>query len=204
MEWRNFSARNRQRRPAGFITPAEPTRAAHAPSGPEWVHEIKFDGFRIVAMKDNDRVRLWSRFGNDLTARFSAIRDAVAGLPVDRVLIDGEAVVLRGDGYCDFGALLERRASQQAVLVAFDLMQAGGEDLRPFPLAERRSRLERLLAQERSGVMLSQAIAGDGPTVFRHAEKLGLEGIVSKRVDKAYPRGRTKHWLKIKSAQYRR
>ncbi|MGJ0425787.1 hypothetical protein [Methylocystis sp.] len=93
MEWRNFSARNRQRRPAGFIPPAQPTRAAHAPSGPEWVHEVKFDGFRIVAMKDNDRVRLWSRFGNDLTARFSAIRDAVAGLPIDRVLIDGEAVV---------------------------------------------------------------------------------------------------------------
>ncbi|WP_407659839.1 ATP-dependent DNA ligase [Methylocystis suflitae] len=69
---------------SGIIPLAEPTRAAHAPSGPEWVHEIKFDGFRIVAMKDNNRVRLWSRFGNELTARFSAIRDAVAG-PLDRV-----------------------------------------------------------------------------------------------------------------------
>lgn len=204
MEWRNFSARNRQRRPVGFVAPAEPTRAAHAPSGPEWVHEIKFDGFRVVAMKDNDRVRLWSRFGNDLTARFPAIRDAVAELPIDRVLIDGEAVVLRSDGYCDFGALLERRAAQEARLIAFDLLQIEDEDLRSLPLGERKSRLEQLLEQQRAGVLLSQAIGGDGTLVFRHAEKLGLEGIVSKRLDKAYPRGRTKHWLKIKSAQYRR
>lgn len=148
-------------------------------------------------------MRLWSRFGNDLTARFPAIRDAVAELPIDRALIDGEAVVLRSDGYCDFAALLERRAAQEARLIAFDLLQIEGEDLRPLPLGERKSRLEQLLEQ-RAGLMLSQAIGGDGPLVFRHAEKLGLEGIVSKRLDKAYPRGRTKNWLKIKSAQYQR
>ncbi|MGZ9112136.1 MAG: ATP-dependent DNA ligase [Rhodoplanes sp.] len=106
------------------------------------------------------------------------------------------------DGYCDFEALFERRATHTARLVAFDVMQIEGEDLRARPLAERRRRLDQLLDPERGAVMLSKPIAGDGPTVFRHAEKLGLEGIVSKRAD--YPSGPTKNWLKIKSAHYRR
>lgn len=202
MEWRSRSPRNQGKRPSGFIVPAEPGRAAIAPSGAEWIHEIKFDGFRIVARKDGDRVSLWSRFGNDLTLRFPAIRDAVRGLEVDRAVLDGEAVVLRPDGYCDFEAMLDRR-SQQATLVAFDLMWVGSDDLRPLLLAERRRWLD-LLCQEHSGVNVSRPIAGDGPTVFRHAEKLGLEGIVSKRIDKPYPSGPTNHWLKIKSAQYQR
>ena len=147
-------------------------------------------------------MRLWSRSGNDLTARFPAIWDAIAGLSVDSVVIDGEAVILRSDGYCDFEAMLDRRG-RDAVLIAFDLLRTDS-DLRPLALADRRARLEQLLHREHTGVMLSQTIAADGPTVFRHAEKLGLEGIVSKRIDKPYPRGRTKHWLKIKSAQYRR
>ncbi len=99
---------------------------------------------------------------------------------------------------------LKRRAAEEATLVAFDLIQASREDLRPLPLVERKSRLEQLLDREHATVVLSQAIAGDGPTVFRHAEKLGLEGIVSKRIDKPYLSGPTKHWLKIKSAHYRR
>ena len=102
MEWRSRSPRNQGKRPSGFIVPAEPRRAAIAPSGAEWIDEIKFDGFRIVARKDGDGVRLWSRFGNDLTSRFPAIRDAVGGLEVDRAVLDGEAVVLRPDGYCSF------------------------------------------------------------------------------------------------------
>ncbi|MGJ0513419.1 hypothetical protein [Methylocystis sp.] len=148
------------RSPPGFIAPAEPARATAPPSGPEWIHEIKFDGFRVVALKDRDRVHLWSRFGHDMTDRFGAVRDAVAMLDVGRAMLDGEAIVPRGDGYCDFEALLERRATHTARLVAFDVMQIEGEDLRAWPLAERRRRLEQLLNPERNVVMLSETIAG--------------------------------------------
>jgi bifunctional non-homologous end joining protein LigD len=150
-----------------------------------WLHEIKFDGYRVIARKDGEQVRLWARTTSDYSACFIRIRDAVAALPVDTVVIDGEAILLRPDNTSNFNGLRSRQGQAEAILVAYDIMEANGQDLRPEPLEERRKRLARLLSRKnkvmREGIQLSEAITGDGVAIFRHACWFDLEGIVSKR-----------------------
>ena len=121
--WRAPAPRWRRSIPPGFIRPCEPTLVVHPPAGPGWLHEIKHDGFRILARKQGKRVLVWSRRGADFTDRFSRIADAMRGLPVGEALIDGEAVVFRDDGRSDFHALLTKRGGLMALLVAFDLLR---------------------------------------------------------------------------------
>jgi ATP-dependent DNA ligase len=109
---------------------AEPTLTGRPPAGPGWLHEVKHDGFRILARKQGERVQVWSRRGADFTYRFPAIAEAVRSLACERAFIDGEAVVLRNDGRSDFVALLTKRGGARATLVAFDLVRLEGEDLR--------------------------------------------------------------------------
>jgi bifunctional non-homologous end joining protein LigD len=124
----------------GFIPPCQPALSDRPPSGPGWLHEIKFDGYRVIARKDGEQVRLWARTTSDYTSAFTRIRDAVATLPVESALIDGEAIVLRPDNTSDFEALRSRQGQAAAILVAYDIMEMDGQDVRPEPLEERRKR----------------------------------------------------------------
>ena len=121
--------------PAGFIAPCLPTNAPQPPSGEAWLHEIKHDGFRVIARKDGERVKLYSRPGNDLTDRFPLIVEAVAKLRSRSCIIDGEAVACGDDGIASFDRIRYRRHDAGVFLYAFDLIELDGDDLRRDPLA---------------------------------------------------------------------
>src|SRR6266567_6191523 len=186
--------------PAGFIAPCLPTKTDKLPSGSLWLHEIKHDGFHIIARKDGPRVRLYSRPGNDLTHRFPLIVDALARLRSSSCIIDGEAVACDDNGVASFDLVRYHRANDRVFLYAFDLIELNGDDLRHDPLEGRKATLEMILAKAGAGIWFNEHIEGDGETVFRHACKLGLEGIVSKRKGSPYRSGRSPDWLKMKNA----
>jgi bifunctional non-homologous end joining protein LigD len=171
--------------PAGFIAPCLPTKTDELPSGGAWLHEIKHDGFRIIARKDGERVRFYSRPGNDLTHRFPLIVETLAGLRARSCIIDGEAVACDDNGIASFELVRHQRANERTFLYAFDLIALNGDDLRRDPLQVRKATLRSMLAKAGLGLRFNEHIEGDGPTVFAHACKLGLEGIVSKRKDSA-------------------
>jgi bifunctional non-homologous end joining protein LigD len=186
--------------PAGFIPPCLPMMAPRPPSGPFWLHEIKHDGFRVIARKDRKRVRLYDRLGNDVTQRFSLIVEAAAWLP--SCTIDGEVVVSDDSGVPSFDLLRRRQRDDRAFLCAFDLIELAGDDRRRDPLEQRKFDLSRLLADVTPGLVLNNWIDGDefdGTTVFEQACSLGLEGIVSKRKDSRYISGRSPYWLKMEN-----
>jgi bifunctional non-homologous end joining protein LigD len=185
---------------AGFIAPCLPTSAPRPPSGELWLHEIKHDGFRVIARKDSDRVRLYSRPGNDLTKRFPLIVESLARLRPRSCVIDGEAVACGDDGIASFDRIRYRRHDAGVFLYAFDLMELDGDDLRRDPLAVRKATLASLLARAAPGLRFNEHLdEADGPLVFAHACKLGLEGIVSKRRDSRYRSGRSPDWIKSKN-----
>jgi bifunctional non-homologous end joining protein LigD len=131
----------------GTIEPCIPTRAAKPPVGPQWVHEIKHDGYRLIARKQSDRVRLLTRRGFDWTERYPRIRAAVAALRTASLVIDGEAVWCDGEGLAIFDKLHSRTSDDQVFLYAFDLLELDGEDWRPRPLEARKAKLAKLLAK---------------------------------------------------------
>jgi ATP-dependent DNA ligase len=157
------------------------------------------DGFRIIARKDGDRVRLYSRQGNDFTDRFPLIVEALARLRPRSVIIDGEAVVCDENGVPSFDRLRYRRHDGSVFLYGFDLIALNGDDLRREPLEVRKATLASMLAKVGPGVRFNEHIEGDGPTVFAHACRMGLEGIVSKRKGSPYRSGRSRDWLKSKN-----
>jgi bifunctional non-homologous end joining protein LigD len=186
--------------PAGFIAPCLPTSAPQAPSGEAWLHEIKHDGFRVIARKDGARVKLYSRPGNDLTKRFPLIVEALARLRPRSCIIDGEAVACGDDGIASFDRIRHRRHHPSVFLYAFDLVELDGDDLRRDPLAVRKATLASVLARPAPGLRFNEHMEeADGPLVFAHACKLGLEGIVSKRKDSRYRSGRSPDWIKSKN-----
>ena len=185
--------------PAGFIALCLPTKAPHPPTGNEWLHEIKLDGFRVVGRKDGARVKLYSRQGNDFTDRFPPIVEALARLRSRSVIIDGESVACDENGVPSFDRLRYRRHDGAVFLYAFDLIALDGDDLRREPLEVRKATLASMLAKAGPGIRFNEHIEADGPTVFAHACKMGLEGIVSKRRDSLYRSGRSRDWLKMKN-----
>jgi ATP-dependent DNA ligase len=184
----------------GFIAPCLPSRAERPPSGPGWVHEIKHDGFRMMVRRDPDGVRLITRNGHDWTDRFPLIAQAAGALRVRSFLVDGEAVACDRDGLPSFDRLRYRRGDGTAFLFAFDLLELNGDDLRRDPLEVRKATLASVLAKAGSGLRLNEHLEhDDGELVFRHACRLGLEGIVSKRKGSPYRSGRSPDWLKMKN-----
>src|SRR5215831_8957593 len=197
-----MSLRNEYSSPRlGIIEPCLPSPAKAPPSGPGWLHEIKHDGFRILARRDGAGVRLLTRRGNDFTARFPLVASAVAALQARSCLIDGEAIVCDDNGLAVFDLIRGHGSKTSAVLCAFDLLELDGRDLRRRPIEERKGLLAKLLRDRDSdlSIVLNQIYEGDGEIVFSLACKLGYEGIVSKRLGSTYRSGRSPLWLKVKN-----
>jgi bifunctional non-homologous end joining protein LigD len=185
-----------------FIEPQLASPANNAPTAEAWVHEIKFDGYRLLTRIDGGRVRLKTRSGLDWTAKFPSLQKALERLPVVAAFLDGEVVVETERGAPDFGALqqdLSEGRSDRFCYYLFDLMHLDGIDLTRASLIDRKGALARLLTGHDDGVLkLSEHFAERGDIVFKHASRLGLEGIVSKLTSAPYRSGRTKAWLKSK------
>jgi len=174
------------------------------PAGPEWLHEQKFDGYRILAVLDRGAVQLLSRRFKDWTAAFPTVAAAIARLPARRAVLDGEVAAVLPDGRTSFQALQNARDGADIAYFAFDLLALDGDDLAPLPLEQRKARLEQLVAPVRGepGVIrYSDHVIGGGDACFARACRRGLEGIVSKRRDKPYLPGRGMTWLKTKCLQ---
>jgi bifunctional non-homologous end joining protein LigD len=194
-----MSLRERTRPGLGIIEPCLPSPAKAPPPGPNWIHEIKHDGFRIMARRDGARVRLITRHGNDFTARFPLAVEAVSALSARSFLLDGEAIVTNERGLAVFDLIRHQRHGDDAVLIAFDLIELDGEDLRRTPIEQRKRQLAKLVRRPQAGIVLNEVFEGDGDILFAHACKLGCEGIVSKRLGSPYRSGRSPHWVKVKN-----
>ncbi|MBW5438351.1 DNA ligase [Bradyrhizobium canariense] len=145
-----------------------PTKGTAVPDGPDWLHEVKHDGYRLRLEREGDRVRLITRGGYNWTSRYPWIVEAARKIKQRRFVIDGEAVVLGVDGVSDFNALHSRRYDHEVQFCAFDILAEGGDDLRMLPLSMRKTNLERLLARRPEGVFLGQSDpTGRGSTNFR-------------------------------------
>ena len=186
-----------------FIQPCLASLSGEIPQSAQWAHEIKFDGYRVQARIDNGEVRLLTRSGLDWTDKFGSLTEALLTFDVTTAIIDGEVVVLDDEGASSFASLvsdLKTRRTARMVYYAFDLLFLDGADTRTMPLMDRKRLLKRLFARcKRSGrVRFSDHVQGKGGTMFAQACKLGLEGIVCKRLDKPYRSGRGVNWLKVK------
>jgi bifunctional non-homologous end joining protein LigD len=189
----------RRVRTDGFVDPCIPSRAPKPPSGPDWVHEVKHNGYRLIVRREGDAIHLFTRRGHDWTDRYPAIAAAAAKLKARSFSLDGEVVVAGTDGIAMFDALHRRGRVSDAILQAFDLLELNGEDFRPLPLGKRKMRLIRLLAKVPPGIELTEYTHIDGAEVFQHACAMGLEGIVSKRLSAPYRSGPSRDWLKVKN-----
>jgi bifunctional non-homologous end joining protein LigD len=176
-----------------------PSLADRPPSGSEWLHEIKHDGFRLMACRDTAGIRLLTRNGNDFTARYPLIVEAVEALPVRSCVIDGEAVACNGDGLSIFEKLRWRNHDERVFMWSFDLLELDGQDMRREPIEVRKATLASVRRGCRAGLQFNQHLQHPGDIVFRHACKMGLEGIVSKRLGSRYISGRSRDWLKFKN-----
>lgn len=180
------------------------TAVADAPTGDEWLHEIKFDGYRIMALLNNGHITLLSRSGRDWTARFPELADELGDLSSQSLILDGEVTALSRDGISSFSALQAALANNQTrnlVYQVFDIIYLNGFDLANLPLVERKAVLQSLLsvaATDSRRIRYSEHILGKGREFFQEACKMGLEGIIAKRADSLYSSGRSRKWLKIK------
>jgi bifunctional non-homologous end joining protein LigD len=185
-----------------FVPPSLATLAPTAPSGEGWVHEIKFDGYRIQARLDHDKVRLLTRKGLDWTAKFPNVAEAVAKLGANTALIDGEVVIEDENGISTFSGLqaaLKAGEQKRFFYYVFDLLHLDGRDLSELPLIERRAVLAKLIGhQQRGPIRYSEHVEKPGAVVLDQACKLSLEGIVSKRADAPYRSGRSETFIKTK------
>jgi len=191
--------RERTRPGLGIIEPCLPSSAKAPPSGPGWIHEIKHDGFRILARKDSAGVRLITRAGNDFSSRFPLIATAVSKLPVRSCLIDGEAIVCDENGLAVFDLVRRYGTIANAEHCAFDLLELDGRNLRGEPIEKRKELLAELLSGPQLSLDFNECFDEDGAIVFREACRLGCEGIVSKRLGSTYRSGRSPHWIKVKN-----
>jgi bifunctional non-homologous end joining protein LigD len=185
------------------LVPQLAVLATHPPAGAEWLHEIKFDGYRLLAFVKSGKVTLRTRNGLDWTARFPAIARTLARLKADSAIVDGEVVVLDDEGRSDFQglqAMLTGRQKGEPILYAFDLPFCNGFDLRETPLLARKHMLENMLTESNlePRIRFSDHVLGDGSSVIDKACHLGLEGVISKKTDARYISRRDAGWLKSK------
>ena len=184
------------------LRPCLPTATRTAPSGDKWVHEIKYDGYRMLCHFDGETARMCSRSGKDWTHKFRTLARTIAQLPIESAVFDGEVVVMDEHGITSFQTLQHRIGSPRDTdmrYCVFDLVYLNGFDLTKLPLLDRKQILTEVIATHTSNrIFVSDHMTGDGPVIFRQASKLGVEGIVSKQVGRGYTQGRCEHWLKTK------
>ena len=199
LEARQGSAR---RRGLQFIEPMLPTLVSKAPEGDDWLHEIKYDGFRTQLVLDGSKGRAFTRRGFDWSDRYRPVLAAAQELGCSSAIIDGELIVQDEQGRSDFQAFQHamRHEPHRLVFMAFDLLHLNGEDLRSTPLIERRERLFNLVGchDPHCRIQHSEHVIGGGGAMFNACDRMGLEGIVSKRIRSRYRSGRSSQWLKVK------
>ncbi|MET4235531.1 bifunctional non-homologous end joining protein LigD [Bradyrhizobium sp. LA6.10] len=185
----------------GFTEPALASSVDRVPSGERWIHEIKFDGYRVQVHLANEAVTVFTRRGRDWTKRFKKVANDAWHIKASSAIIDGEIVVPAKDGTTDYAVLIKelRGNSNKIVLVAFDVLYLNGQDLRKVPLHQRKVALKKIIAG--SDVQFSESFEIDGREMFTHACKVGLEGVVSKVRDSVYASGRGNNWVKKTCAQ---
>jgi bifunctional non-homologous end joining protein LigD len=182
-----------------FIEFMLPTLVERPPEGGDWIHEIKYDGYRTELVIQGGRCQAFTRRGFDWSAKYPTIVTAAAALPVKSAIVDGEAIVLDEKGFTDIGALRSamRWQPERLIFVAFDLLHLDGEDLRFRPLVERKAKLKEILAGA-DVIQYSDHVEGNGKAFYDQVDRMGLEGMVSKRASSAYRSGRVETWLKAK------
>lgn len=179
------------------------TAVSKLPSGEEWIYEIKWDGYRALTLKHNERVQLLSLKEKNLTSDFPGVAKAVSELPVETAVIDGEIVALNAEGCPSFQVLQNRKSLGRGwsiVYYAFDLLNLEGQDLQRLPLHERKAKLQKLIGRSSSGTIRYNAdLAGSAETILRTIKAAGLEGVIAKQKDSPYRAGaRVSSWLKFK------
>jgi len=186
-----------------FIPPQLLTGAKAAPEGDRWLHEVKYDGYRLGACIQAGRVRLYTRGGHDWTGKLASIASAVIELGMRSGYLDGELVAIGADGLPDFTALHRAmrggRHAPPLLYHVFDLLRARGRDLMPLDVLERKQMLADVLERGGRRLRYVEHVIGGGPELHAHAHALGIEGIVSKRIGSGYrPGSRPRAWLKVK------
>jgi bifunctional non-homologous end joining protein LigD len=186
-----------------FVPPQLATLTDKPPTGDGWLHELKFDGYRLLCHLEGRQVRFWTRNRKDWTAKFTGVGKAVKALPLKSAILDGEIVALDPEGRASFQRLqqsINKGGGSGLIFHVFDLIYIDGYDLTRCPLRERKRVLEELLSPVGDAGLLrySDHFEGSGAQFFKEACKLGLEGIVSKQADSGYESTRSRNWLKIK------
>jgi bifunctional non-homologous end joining protein LigD len=182
--------------------PSAPVLKREPPTGPEWLHEVKHDGWRAQLHKAGDVVTIYTRNGNDVTHRFKAVAEAVAKLPARSAIIDAEIIACDAEGLPNFYALM-RHAPHGCCAYCFDLLEFDGRQLTTVPLDERRYLLRQLLKRRDQDAVRLSEVFDDPHELLAACEKRGLEGIVSKLRDQPYKSGDNKGWIKVKTAAWR-
>jgi bifunctional non-homologous end joining protein LigD len=201
------AGRSKMLRPAGkmpalpyFVPPMKATPVEKLPEGDDWIYEVKWDGYRVIAIKDDDDVQLRSLKDRSLNSDFATVRDAIAGVSAETAVLDGEVVAVNAQGKPSFQMLQNRATAGRAwqiVYYAFDLLHLDGRELRNEPLESRKTELKRVI--ENSGVLYSAELDGAPEAIVESIKAAGLEGVIAKRRDSIYqPRGRTTAWLKLR------
>jgi len=187
--------------PPKWIKPQLTRLVDEAPTGKDWVHEIKYDGYRMHARLAGGRIQLLTRTGLDWSNRYPYTLSALRSLPVKTAYIDGELCALRPDGVPSFGLLqaaMDQGRTNSLVFFAFDLLYLNGKSTTALPLIERKDRLRPLFGQAIPGLHFTDHVVGNGPGFLQHACQMGLEGVISKRLDQVYAPGDRGLWVKSK------
>ena len=193
----------------GFVRPQLATLVDSVPQGDDWLHEIKFDGYRVLCRIDKGRATFLTREGQDWTRRFGSLVAAAQDLPVRQAFLDGEVVALEENGTTNFQLLqnsLKQNDAATLVYFVFDLLYLDGWDLTRSPLRDRKKLLEQILRRKRTTqapgpLRYSEHWMGQGQELYEESCRKGLEGIVSKKADQPYCSGRGRDWLKVKCSQ---
>jgi bifunctional non-homologous end joining protein LigD len=183
-----------------FRAPQLATLAPAPPTGSDWLHEIKFDGYRALVATAGGTARVYTRSGLDWTDKFRRIAESVAQLPMRSALVDGEIVATDECGRSDFGRLQKALESDadRLVFYVFDLIEIDGEDISKAPLEQRKARLAELTRAAPAAIRYSDHVRGQGPRFLEECCRMRLEGVVSKRADRPYVSGRRLSWIKTK------
>ena len=187
--------------PSKWIKPQLTRSVDEAPAGPDWLHEVKYDGYRMHARLVDGKAQLLTRTGLDWSSRYPFTIKALQALPVKAAYLDGELCAIGPDGIPAFSRLqaaMDEGRSEALVFMVFDLLFLDGKSTSGLPLLERKERLRKLLGNPAPGLRFADHIVGNGPRFREHACKAGVEGVISKRVDRPYLPGDRKLWVKSK------